>query len=141
MTPTEKTLSRLDKVHLRQSGQWSAQCPAHADKGPSLSVRESPNGGVLIHCFAGCTVHEIVGAMGMELHELFPPRERPTGTPKRIARLLTSAQALDLLADKSMLVAIAASNVANGVKLTKADRTQLLKAAGFINLLREQTKV
>jgi len=140
MTPTENVLSRLEKVRQRQPGQWSARCPAHADKGPSLSVRESPDGGVLIHCFAGCTAGEIVDAMGMELSELFPPRDRPPGAPKRTPRLLSAGQALDLLAAESQLVAIAAGNVGYGVKLTELDTTRVLKAAGIINFLRDQSK-
>ena len=140
MTPTENVLSRLEKVRQRQPGQWSARCPAHADKGPSLSVRESPDGGVLIHCFAGCTAGEIVDAMGMELSELFPPRDRPPGAPKRTPRLLTAGQALTLLADEALLVAIAAGNVGYGVKLTELDTTRVLKAAGIINFLRDQSK-
>ncbi|APW47067.1 hypothetical protein [Rhodoferax antarcticus] len=140
MSPIDNVLSRLEKVRQRQPGQWSARCPAHADKGPSLSVRESPDGGVLIHCFAGCTAGEIVDAMGMELSELFPPRDRPPGAPKRTQRLLSAGQALDLLAAESQLVAIAAGNVGYGVKLTEADTTRVLKAAGIINFLRDQSK-
>ncbi|APW46916.1 hypothetical protein [Rhodoferax antarcticus] len=140
MTPAENVLSRLEKVRQRQPGQWSARCPAHADKGPSLSVRESPDGGVLIHCFAGCTAGEIVDAMGMELSELFPPRDRPPGAPKRTPRLLSAGQALDLLAAESQLVAVAAGNLGYGVKLTEVDTTRVLKAAGIINFLRDQSK-
>ena len=46
MSPAENVLSRLDKVRQRQPGQWSARCPAHIDKSPSLSIRETPQGGV-----------------------------------------------------------------------------------------------
>ena len=31
------------------------RCPAHDDKTESLSIRETPEGKILIHCFAGCT--------------------------------------------------------------------------------------
>jgi DNA primase len=40
--PIDNVLAQLTKVRQRQPGQWSACCPAHADKGPSLSVRETP---------------------------------------------------------------------------------------------------
>ncbi len=94
VTPIDRVLPLLAKVRLRQPGQWSACCPAHNDKGPSLSVRETSEGAVLLHCFAGCSVTEIVGAIGLELHDLFPPRDTPPGTPKRTPRLLTAPQAL-----------------------------------------------
>jgi hypothetical protein len=34
-----------------------ACCPAHDDRNPSLSVRRAPDGRVLVHCFAGCSLH------------------------------------------------------------------------------------
>lgn len=139
MTPIDNTLSRLEKVRQRQPGQYSARCPAHADKGPSLSVRETPDGAVLLHCFAGCEAAEIVGAMGLELHDLFPPKDKPTGAPKRIANLLTTGQALELLAKESLFVAVAIGNYFHGVTVTKKDLDRLTTAAGRIGLLREQT--
>jgi hypothetical protein len=63
-------LSRLRGV--RRSGDgWKALCPAHHDKGPSLSVREGRDGRVLIHCFANCTYRQIVEALG------FAPQAAP----------------------------------------------------------------
>ncbi len=138
MTSIDTILARLEKVRQRQSGQWSARCPAHADKGPSLSVRETSEGAVLLHCFAGCSVTEIVGAIGLELHELFPPRDTPPGAPKRTPRLLTASQALDLLADEATLITVAAANIAHGVILTDTDLGRVLKAAGHINYLRHE---
>lgn len=44
MTPIDTILARMEKVRKRQSGQWSARCQTHADRGPSLSVRETPEG-------------------------------------------------------------------------------------------------
>lgn len=139
MTPLDNILARLDQVRQRQAGQYSARCPAHADTGPSLSVRESTDGSVLVHCFAGCTAYEILASIGLELHDLYPPRERPPGAPKRQARLLTAGQALELLADESMLVAVAAANVGHGFLLTEIDLARVLAAAGRINLLHEYT--
>lgn len=139
MTPIELALSRLEKVRQRQPGQWSTRCPAHADKGPSLSLRESPDGSVLLHCFAGCSAAEVVSAMGLELSDLFPPRETPPGAPKRIARLLTAGQALELLASETLFVAVAIGNYFHGVTLTQKDIDRLMTAAGRIGLLREQT--
>jgi hypothetical protein len=140
MTPTDNVINRLEAVRQRQPGQWSARCPAHADKGPSLSVRESTDGAVLIHCFAGCTPAEVVGAMGLELHDLFPPRETPPGAPKRTPRLLTAGQALELLANEALFIAVALTNYLNGITLTTMDTERLRLAAGRINLLKEQVK-
>ena len=67
-------ISKLDKVKRTGNDRWQARCPAHDDKGPSLSIRETEDGRVLVHCFAGCSVPEIVQAVGLELSDLFPPR-------------------------------------------------------------------
>lgn len=65
-------LSRLDKVKPSGKGRWVACCPAHADKSPSLSISETADGTVLIHCFAGCKSADVVSSAGLELSSLFP---------------------------------------------------------------------
>jgi len=52
-------LEHLEDVTPAGNG-YSAKCPAHADVKASLSITESSNGGVLIHCFAGCSYGDIV---------------------------------------------------------------------------------
>ncbi|MBP7484849.1 MAG: hypothetical protein KA781_06035 [Aquabacterium sp.] len=141
--PIDRILPLLPNAKQRQPGQWSASCsgPNHAngDRTPSLSVRETPDGAVLLHCFAGCTVHEIVAALGLEMTDLFPPRE-PTGRePKRPPRLLSAGQALELLRSEAMLTAIAAANLAHGVVLGQTDRDRLNQAAARINWLHEES--
>jgi hypothetical protein len=37
-----------------------ACCPAHDDRNPSLSVRRAPDGRVLVHCFAGCSLDAVL---------------------------------------------------------------------------------
>ncbi|MDZ4145692.1 MAG: hypothetical protein U1D29_14350 [Burkholderiales bacterium] len=140
MTPTENVLSRLEKVRQRQPGQWSARCPAHADKGPSLSVRETPGGAVLMNCFAGCDVAEVVAALGLTMSDLYPPRDKPAGAPKKIANLLTAWQALELLADETMLIAVALANYFHEIPLSQNDVDRLMTAAGRIALLRDHTR-
>ena len=57
-------LARLQKV--RRSGRgWVALCPSHDDREPSLSVCEGDGGKVLLKCFAGCSYHAIVRALGV----------------------------------------------------------------------------
>lgn len=71
----EILLNRLDKVRETGPSRWLALCPAHDDKHPSLSIRETPDGRVLIHCFSHqCPVDAIVAAVGLTLSDLFPER-------------------------------------------------------------------
>jgi hypothetical protein len=65
----EAILNRFQRVQRNGNG-WIALCPAHADKNPSLSIREG-NGRTLLHCFAGCSVEAICAARGIEVRDLF----------------------------------------------------------------------
>lgn len=72
----DKLLSRLDGVHQVGHGRWRARCPAHDGKNRDvLSVGETADGTVLLKCFHGCTAAEVVAAVCLELHDLFPPSE------------------------------------------------------------------
>ena len=139
----DTVVSRLEQVRRRSPDQVSARCPAHDDKGPSLSVRGLPDGRCLLHCFAGCKVHEVVSAIGLELTDLFPPRDDTSASsgagPERRRRLLSAGHALALLSDESCLVAVAASNVAHGVALSDDDRARVLQAAGRIAYLQQES--
>ena len=77
MSGAEKLLSACSKVRSTGAGQWIACCPAHADKSPSLTVRELEDGTVLAHCFAGCSIEEVTLAAGLTVGDLFPEKERP----------------------------------------------------------------
>lgn len=65
----EDFLSRLEAVKQTPRGA-KAQCPAHEDKNPSLSISEGERG-LLVKCWAGCTVKEITAALGITVNELF----------------------------------------------------------------------
>jgi len=73
--PVAKVLSRLD-AKSTDPGTWEARCPAHEDKHASLSVKRREDGGVLLHCHAGCTYFEIMAAAGLQPGDGFPPKAR-----------------------------------------------------------------
>lgn len=48
----------------RRSGRtWFACCPAHEDREPSLAIRDSDDGRVLVHCHAGCDQRDVIDAL------------------------------------------------------------------------------
>lgn len=47
----------------RHNGRFSACCPAHEDKNPSLSISDGNNGKILVHCHAGCDQETVVAAL------------------------------------------------------------------------------
>lgn len=71
----ETILSRLDGVRRRTGAdRWLAHCPAHDDKLPSLSVREIDGDRVLVHCCAGCSIEDVIGAVGLTFDALYSER-------------------------------------------------------------------
>lgn len=74
--PVERVLQILQErgCSPKRSGnrQWVAQCPAHADRQPSLSLGEGEDGRALLHCHAGCSVESVVLALGLRPSDLFP---------------------------------------------------------------------
>ena len=69
-------LLRLQNV-TTVNGGWQCKCPAHPDDNPSLSISEGKDGRILLHCHAGCTTEQIVAAMGLQMTDLFQPKEKP----------------------------------------------------------------
>ena len=66
-------LARLDAVRSRGTNRWQARCPAHEDRNPSLAIAEGERG-LLVKCWAGCTLDEITRALGLTVRDLFYDR-------------------------------------------------------------------
>jgi hypothetical protein len=127
MTPAERFVQRLSKVKGR-NGSWTACCPAHEDKSPSLSVREADDGRVLVHCFGGCDVHSVLGAVGMDMSDLYSDREERLDSDQVGKPLKPAFYASDLLRIASfecLVVMIAAYDMRRGKKLSEEDMTRL----------------
>jgi hypothetical protein len=118
-------LSRLEKVR-GSGGQWTACCPAHDDRGPSLRVKEGDDGRVLLHCFAGCSIDEIVGALGYSLSDIMP-EQRPLPMPRRS---IPAPEVLEAMTVNAMVVAICAADIAKGRQLSPEEKDKLFAIAG-----------
>jgi len=68
----DNLLSQLEKVQRKGDQRWTACCPAHDDKNPSLALTELGDGRVLIKCFAGCATADVLNAVGLTMGDLFP---------------------------------------------------------------------
>ena len=55
----------------RTGDKLMAQCPAHDDKNPSLSVKIGDDDCVILKCFAGCPTEDVVEALGWKMRDLF----------------------------------------------------------------------
>ena len=123
--PVEKVLANAELVTQTKPGQWRCKCPSHQDdksKSKSLSVSETEIGSVLIHCFAGCDVDEVVTAWGLTLTDLFPKDEyiqkakysnKPRGKDPR--KLIEGVQFV------ATIVELGASKLLQGEKLDDDD--------------------
>ena len=130
-------LNRLEKVKGTK-GRWTACCPAHADRSPSLAITHLDDGRILLKCFAGCSAQEIVSAVGMDIGDLFP-KENKLGYTHDTQRLKTERRpfyATDLLRIihfEALITSIAAFDLAEGREISTTDRKRLKTAFERIN--------
>jgi putative DNA primase/helicase len=47
----------------KAGGGWTARCPAHNDRTPSLSIRDAEDNKVLVRCHAGCDQERVIAAL------------------------------------------------------------------------------
>jgi hypothetical protein len=127
----ETLLSRLGSVKRTGVDRWLARCPAHDDKRPSLSVREIDGDRVLVHCWSGCGVGNVLEAVGLTFEALYPERLSPHAKPER--RPFPAADVLRAVEWETLVVAVAASHLGNGRELTDPDRKRLLLAASRLS--------
>lgn len=125
MTPIERVLDGLPSARHYGNG-WRCDCPnpVHKRGRGSLSIRESEDGGVLLHCFACMDTPAILGALGLEASDLFPPRGE--ASPEQRKRDLESlwAAALNVL-DTEAWVVRSAGRLAQTAKLNRQDAERL----------------
>ena len=124
-------LQKLDKVKPTGSGKWLACCPAHNDKSPSLGIKLSDDGKILIHCFGGCAVSEIVAAVGLELSDLMPPNAKyQKGVkPPRFNKY----EMFDRLVFESIILSLAIRQLLNFQDLSPDDLSRVVQAESVIN--------
>ena len=108
----ERLLSRLEKVKRTGSETWIARCPAHDDRQPSMAIRETGDGLVLVHCFGGCDFAAILSVVGMDVGELFPGQSVQNSKPLRYK--FSSRDVLECVANEALIVAIVANAIADG---------------------------
>ena len=120
-------IAKLDRVKEKRSGNWVACCPAHKDKHPSMTIAELSDGRVLVHCFAGCSVEEILNSVGLDFDALYPEKAVGERMPP-IRRPFNAHDVLECLAEEALLVSVAASGLRNGMPLTDTDHDRLWTA-------------
>jgi hypothetical protein len=127
----------LERVQgLRQTGEnrWISRCPAHDDSSPSLSIRATEDGRVLLHCFAGCEVQEILHALILEFSSLFEVPLEHHLPP--VARGWSARELLELIAHEA-IVAVLLVHDALKRPLTEDERSRLMQASARISFAKD----
>lgn len=123
VVPMTAFLDRLEGVRPNGGGRWIARCPSHADRSPSLAIREIEDGRLLIHCHAGCDPADVVGAVGLTLADLFP--ERPPEHRYSPSPLRNQIPTRDLLAIVDHEITVAALILNDAIERRTINQTQL----------------
>jgi hypothetical protein len=129
MTPVENLISRLQVVKGR-NGAWTARCPAHEDKSPSLAVREGEDGRVLLHCFGGCSTADVLGAIGLDMSDLFPAgdKRREVVSKPGMKPAFFASDLMRIIHFEALIVQIVAYDIAHGKLPTEETRERMLTA-------------
>ena len=123
-------LSVLEKVRPTASGEWVARCPAHNDRSPSLAIKEAADGRVLVHCFAGCGVSEVLAAVGLSFADIMPESLGPVEGLKRMP--WNPRTVLEAIGNNALIMALMAIDFGHGEPLTVEDKDKIVELAGEI---------
>lgn len=118
----EALLSRLEQVRHASAGRSQACCPAHADKRASLSIRELEDGRTLVHCFAGCSVEEVLAAVGLTFDALFPEKPTDHTARKSIKKPWRASDVIRSLDFELTVAFVLLSDISTGREFSEVDR-------------------
>ena len=138
--PIDLLLDRLTGVKQTRPDRWQARCPAHDDRSPSLAVTETPDGTILIKCWAGCSAEAVVGAVGLELKDLFPPRFDYQATSKGKHPRYSASEVVKTLMTEAAIVVLGNRALQRGEALNLHDQARVELAINVIENLREVTR-
>lgn len=134
-------LSRLGRVQRGAQG-WRADCPnGHKARG-ALSIAQGDDGRILLHCFAGCSTAEVLGALGLALADVMPERLRDESPEARRSarerfRLASVTAAAGVIEREARIAHIAGCDLLAGRMLPPADVQRLGEAVERIARARD----
>ena len=130
MTPLQTMLGRLEKVRKVAPDKYVARCPANHDRSPSLSIRETKDGKVLLYCFVGCAAEDVLYATGLSFNDLYPPDEAAyaaatANTGKKFHRQMQRDYQLEQRDEDLMVLRLAQQWMKAGRPLSMEDQARL----------------
>lgn len=135
----ETLISRLDGLKETGPGKYLSRCPAHEDRSPSLAIKDGDDGRVLLHCFAGCETEDVLLALGLTFADVMPECIGSDHAYKPMQKRFDAGQFLRVLRSEAVLVAIAAENISEGIKISDEDRDRVFNASCRIRAAADAT--
>jgi hypothetical protein len=123
-------LERLPGAKQTGPERWIAKCPAHNDSSPSLSIRATQDGRVLLHCFAGCEVQDVLHAMILTYSALFDGPLARYLPP--VQRGWSARELLELIAHEAIVASLVMHDALDR-PLTDEERGRLVHASARIS--------
>lgn len=122
----KELVARFEAVIHRGGDAWYARCPAHKDKSPSLSIRDTGET-FLIYCQARCTTEDVLAAVGLSFRDLYPKpwravREAATSTAAWEHR---KRSRVDPLEHERLILEVAQADISAGKALSLEDRARV----------------
>ena len=124
----ELVLAGLERVRRTAPGKWQARCPAHEDRAPSLSIRETDHGVVLLKCFAGCQTEAVISALGLSWEDLMEPLPPGVHHRPKVRRPWSVGDALALIDQEATVLAIIVADLDKRGALPPGVKERALKA-------------
>lgn len=123
-------LERLERVKQTSSDSWRCQCPCNHSSPSQMTIKELPDGRILIHCFAGHSPVEIMQAIDMSVSDLFEERLEDRIRPLYMARQEKKKLATihDKIKSCQLRLDMAQEMRERGIKLTQKDLDDERKA-------------
>jgi hypothetical protein len=139
----DKLLNGLNKVKRTSNSSWMACCPSHADRSPSLSIKDTGDGKLILKCFAGCETIDVLGALGLDWDDVMPPKQpvERIQTVKPMKHTIYATDALRVVKTESMIITMAAMDITKGRKITDAELSRVKLAMERINKVCEGANV
>jgi hypothetical protein len=135
VSAADRILDRLEHVRQTAPDRWLAKCPSHEDKTPSLSMRQLDDGRVLLYDFGGCSVEDILAAIGLELGDLFDqPRKHYS---QRTRMRIPARDLLAIIDAEALTVGMIALQFRDGRQLSQEDWERLSVAIARIGRARD----
>jgi hypothetical protein len=136
----DQMLRRLEKVKKTGAQRWIARCPAHQDKSPSLSIRETADGRILLHCFGGCGALDIVDALGLRLRDLFQDSSNSNSGATGMAGHIPLLDMIPFLDHELLVCALIMQDMLGARALTEDQWSRFAQASSRIGKIRDSLR-